>query len=95
MDEVLPGPGPLAERVQAHRKADEIPAAKLAECVDAMSSALRDLVRARSRCRRRKPSNTKWWGTSRGPGSTTTSVTIAPKLRSIPISRSSWRICRD
>jgi hypothetical protein len=45
MGEVLPGPGKLVERVQAHRKADEIPAAKLAECVDAMSSALRDLVR--------------------------------------------------
>ena len=45
MGEVLPGPGPLAERVQAHRKADEIPAAKLNECVEAMSSALRDLVR--------------------------------------------------
>ncbi|HEY5853773.1 MAG TPA: DUF885 domain-containing protein [Aldersonia sp.] len=40
------GPG-LAARVQAHRKADEIPPERLAECVEAFSSALRDLVRAR------------------------------------------------
>ena len=37
----------LAERVQAHRKADEIPPERLAECVEAFSSALRDLVRAK------------------------------------------------
>ncbi len=49
MDEVLAGDGsrPLAERLQAHRAADEIPPERLAECVDAFSSALRDLVRAR------------------------------------------------
>ncbi|EME20367.1 hypothetical protein [Rhodococcus triatomae] len=49
MDEVLAGDGsrPLAERLQAHRTADEIPPERLAECVDAFSSALRDLVRAR------------------------------------------------
>jgi hypothetical protein len=49
MDEVLPGDGstPLAQRLQAHRAADEIPPERLAECVDAFSSALRDLVRAR------------------------------------------------
>ncbi|MFZ2178427.1 MAG: DUF885 domain-containing protein, partial [Rhodococcus sp. (in: high G+C Gram-positive bacteria)] len=45
MDAVLPGPGSLAERVHAHRAADEIPADRLQECVDAFSSALRDLVR--------------------------------------------------
>lgn len=51
MDEVLAGDGsrPLAERLQAHRTADEIPPERLAECVDAFSSALRDLVRARYR----------------------------------------------
>lgn len=47
MDEVLPGDGPLAERVAAHRKADEIPPERLSACVEAFSSALRELVRAR------------------------------------------------
>lgn len=47
MDEVLAGDGPLAERVAAHRKADEIPPERLSACVDAFSSALRELVRAR------------------------------------------------
>ncbi|MCQ4122405.1 DUF885 domain-containing protein [Rhodococcus tibetensis] len=45
MDAVLPGSGPLAERVQAHRAGDEIPADRLKDCVAAFSSALRDLVR--------------------------------------------------
>nr|WP_024794456.1 hypothetical protein [Tomitella biformata] len=45
MDEVLGGNGPLAERLQAHRAADEIPPARLEECVQAFSSALRDRVR--------------------------------------------------
>ncbi len=47
MDEVLAGDGPLAERVAAHRKADEIPPERLSACVEAFSSALRELVRAR------------------------------------------------
>ncbi|MFF0817399.1 DUF885 domain-containing protein [Rhodococcus sp. NPDC003318] len=49
MDEVLAGDGsqPLAQRLHAHRAADEIPPERLAECVEAFSSALRDLVRAR------------------------------------------------
>lgn len=53
MDEVLAGGGAadptrsLAERLQAHRSADEIPPERLAECVEAFSSALRDLVRDR------------------------------------------------
>ena len=47
MNAVLPGPGSLAERLRAHRSADAIPAARLPECVEAFSSALRDLVRAR------------------------------------------------
>ncbi|MBC2643086.1 MULTISPECIES: DUF885 domain-containing protein [unclassified Rhodococcus (in: high G+C Gram-positive bacteria)] len=45
MDAVLPGPAPLAERVRVHRAKDTIPADRLQECVDAFSSALRDLVR--------------------------------------------------
>ncbi|MEU2007122.1 DUF885 domain-containing protein [Rhodococcus sp. NPDC019627] len=45
MDTVLPGTGTLTERVHAHRAADEIPADRLKDCVDAFSSALRDLVR--------------------------------------------------
>ncbi|NGP04764.1 DUF885 domain-containing protein [Rhodococcus sp. 14C212] len=46
IDVLLPGSGPLAERVQAHRKSEIVPADRLAECVDAFSSALRDKVRA-------------------------------------------------
>ncbi|GAB2724562.1 hypothetical protein GCM10027089_55400 [Nocardia thraciensis] len=47
MDEVLPGDGPLADRVAAHRRADEIPPERLRECVQAFSGALRELVRER------------------------------------------------
>ncbi|MGB3770047.1 MAG: DUF885 domain-containing protein [Rhodococcus sp. (in: high G+C Gram-positive bacteria)] len=47
MDQVLPGAGPLAERVRAHRVTDRIPPERLADCVDAFSSALRDKVRTR------------------------------------------------
>ncbi|MCP2291119.1 DUF885 domain-containing protein [Nocardia amikacinitolerans] len=47
MDEVLAGDGPLAERVAAHRKADEIPPERLSVCVEAFSGALRELVRER------------------------------------------------
>ena len=46
LDDALGGSGPLAERMQAYRSADEIPPEKLAECIDAFSSALRDRVRA-------------------------------------------------
>ncbi|MFF3178581.1 DUF885 domain-containing protein [Rhodococcus pyridinivorans] len=46
LDALLPGPGSLTERMQAHRKSDVIPADRLAECVDAFSSALREKVRA-------------------------------------------------
>ncbi|QCB52291.1 DUF885 domain-containing protein [Rhodococcus sp. PAMC28707] len=46
MDEVLSGPGSLAERLAAHRAGDIIPADRLQDCVDAFSSALRDRVRA-------------------------------------------------
>jgi hypothetical protein len=46
LDEVLGGGGPLAERMQAHRAAEEIPPVRLAECIEAFSSALRDRVRA-------------------------------------------------
>ncbi|NLE82144.1 MAG: DUF885 domain-containing protein [Rhodococcus sp.] len=47
MSDELPGPGSLTERIQAHRAADEIPPDRLHECVEAFSSALRDLVRDR------------------------------------------------
>ncbi|USI91397.1 DUF885 domain-containing protein [Rhodococcus pyridinivorans] len=46
LDALLPGTGSLTERMQAHRKSDVIPADRLAECVDAFSSALREKVRA-------------------------------------------------
>ena len=38
--------GPLAERMEAYRTAEEIPPNRLAECIEAFSSALRDRVRA-------------------------------------------------
>ncbi len=45
LDGVLDGDGTVQERLQAFRAADEIPPQRLAECVDAFSSALRDRVR--------------------------------------------------
>jgi hypothetical protein len=49
LDDVLGGlalRGPLAERMEAYRAAEEIPPNRLAECIEAFSSALRDRVRA-------------------------------------------------
>ncbi|MEV6767219.1 DUF885 domain-containing protein [Nocardia sp. NPDC051030] len=47
LDEVLPGDGPLFDRLTAHRRADEIPPDRLNDCVAAFSGALRELVRQR------------------------------------------------
>ncbi len=47
LDDALPGPGPLADRMAAHRKAEEIPPDRVEEAIEAFSSALRDIVRAR------------------------------------------------
>ncbi|QLY32712.1 DUF885 domain-containing protein [Nocardia huaxiensis] len=47
LDEALPGEGALFDRITAHRRADEIPAERLQECVAAFSGALRELVRER------------------------------------------------
>lgn len=47
IDEVLAGEGSLVERMAAHKKADEIPPERLPECVEAFSTALRELVRER------------------------------------------------
>ncbi|TDO08953.1 hypothetical protein EV580_4984 [Mycobacterium sp. BK086] len=46
IDEVLGGGGSLVERMEAHRRSDEIPPERLEECMHAFSSALRDTVRA-------------------------------------------------
>ncbi len=46
LDEALGGTGPLADRMQAYRSAEEIPPDRLEECIHAFSSALRDRVRA-------------------------------------------------
>ncbi|KUH86277.1 MULTISPECIES: hypothetical protein [unclassified Mycobacterium] len=46
LDEVLGGTGSLADRMQAYRAGEEIPPARLEECIHAFSSALRDGVRA-------------------------------------------------
>ncbi|MEB3021218.1 DUF885 domain-containing protein [[Mycobacterium] crassicus] len=45
LDEALGGTGPLADRMAAHRKAEEIPPERLEACIHAFSSALRDRVR--------------------------------------------------
>ena len=45
LDALLPGGGPLADRYAAHRRREECPPARLAEAVQALSSALRDRVR--------------------------------------------------
>jgi len=46
IDEVLGGTGGLVERMEADRRADEIPPERLEDCIRAFSSALRDVVRA-------------------------------------------------
>ena len=46
LDDVLGGGGLLADRMEAYRAAEEIPPDRLAECIEAFSSALRDRVRA-------------------------------------------------
>lgn len=45
LDEALGGSGPLAERMTAHRRAEEIPPERLEAAIHAFSSALRDRVR--------------------------------------------------
>ena len=45
IDTLLPGPGPLAQRLIAHRSRDEIDPRRLEAAVHALSSALRDRVR--------------------------------------------------
>jgi hypothetical protein len=46
ISEVIGGTGSLAERMEAERRADEIPPERLGEVIGAFSSALRDIVRA-------------------------------------------------
>jgi hypothetical protein len=46
LDDALGGNGSLAERMQAYRAGEEIPPARLEECIHAFSSVLRDRVRA-------------------------------------------------
>lgn len=43
--EVLGGTGPLADRIEANRIADELPPERLEDAIHAFSSALRDIVR--------------------------------------------------
>ena len=45
LDVLLPGSGPLEERYEPYRRQEECPPERLAEAVDALSSALRDRVR--------------------------------------------------
>ncbi|MGK5171998.1 DUF885 domain-containing protein [Geodermatophilus sp. CPCC 205761] len=45
LDALLPGTGPLTERYAAHRRREECPPDRLADAVQALSSALRDRVR--------------------------------------------------
>ncbi len=46
LDTALGGSGTLRDRMQAYRASEEIPPARLEECIHAFSSALRDRVRA-------------------------------------------------
>jgi hypothetical protein len=46
LDEALGGTGPLADRMAAYRRAEEIPPERLEAAIHAFSSALRDRVRA-------------------------------------------------
>lgn len=46
LDEVLGGTGALVDRMAAYRAGEEIPPDRLADCIAAFSSALRDRVRA-------------------------------------------------
>jgi hypothetical protein len=46
LDDVLGDGGALADRMEAYRTAEEIPPDRLAACIEAFSSALRDRVRA-------------------------------------------------
>ncbi|MEO8816158.1 MAG: DUF885 domain-containing protein, partial [Mycobacterium sp.] len=46
LDRALGGTGPLADRMAAHRRTEEIPPERLEACIHAFSSALRDRVRA-------------------------------------------------
>ncbi|WP_370330159.1 DUF885 domain-containing protein [Mycolicibacterium hippocampi] len=46
LDDALGGTGTLTERMQTYRATEEIPPARLEECIHAFSSALRDRVRA-------------------------------------------------
>ena len=47
LETLLPGSGSLAERYEVHRRQEECPPERLSTAVDALSSALRDLVRER------------------------------------------------
>lgn len=47
LDALLPGSGSLAERFEEHRRQEECPQGELSAAVDALSSALRDVVRGR------------------------------------------------
>ncbi len=46
ISEVLGGTGPLADRIETNRIADELPPERLEDAIHAFSSALRDIVRA-------------------------------------------------
>ncbi|HEX5144861.1 MAG TPA: DUF885 domain-containing protein [Mycobacterium sp.] len=46
LEAVIGGSGPLADRIEVDRRSDEIPPERLAECIEAFSSVLRDRVRA-------------------------------------------------
>lgn len=46
IDEVIGGSGPLAQRMEAERRAEELPSERLEDAIGAFSSALRDIVRS-------------------------------------------------
>lgn len=86
LDDVLPGNGPLAARLHAHRRRDEIAPELLEPAVHALSSALRDRVRARYRLpaaeavRYEVVTNKPWSGFNHYLGDFTSTVAINADL---------------
>jgi hypothetical protein len=91
---LLPGSGPLAERYAAYRTPTSARPDRLDGLVRDLSSALRDVVRTGTGCRRGRRSSIRSSPTSRGAGSTTTSAGSGPGSRSTPTCRTGSPSCR-
>ncbi|HVL86354.1 MAG TPA: DUF885 domain-containing protein [Pseudonocardia sp.] len=89
LDDLLPGRGPLAERIAEHRRRDEVPAPLLGRAVRAVADALRECTRtvlplpAREEVEVRIVDDAPWSGFSRylGSGRSVVSVNAAARVR--------------